>query len=383
MENRVSGREPGIWQREVRRQGRRSSKKRSTRLPSRTSPSRTTAARPITEVAREILQRTGWVGASYRGNPLHCSRVLPDTPQTPIPLARETLVGAITAFLHSQPRRSLVLIRRALHRAIDEAGPDAMAQLGAQLATTGADWDYYPANALARRIHRVLADQLLDGRSTLVGLENVKKAAGKRVVIFANHLSYSDANLVEVLLSRGGAASLADRLTVVAGPKVYSSLQRRFSSLCFGTIKTPQSSARSSEDAVMNPREVARAARRSIEIAQRSAAPRRGAARVRRRSAQPHARDAADAGRRVAVSRRARHLDPADGHHRHRRALPDRRRHDPPGPQRRPRRPADVGRRAARVAGGNRQLMIDQVGSAIASLLPPEYRGTYDEETVR
>ena len=142
-----------------------------------------------------------------------------------------------------------------------------MARLSAQLATTGADWDYYPANPLARRIHRILADQLLDGRSTVVGLENVERAAGKRVVIFANHLSYSDANLIEVLLQRAGAMPLADRLTVVAGPKVYSSLQRRFSSLCFGTIKTPQSSARSSEDAVMNPREVARAARRTIEIA--------------------------------------------------------------------------------------------------------------------
>ena len=42
---------------------------------------------------------------------------------------------------------------------------------------------------------------------------------------------------------------------------------RRFSSLCFATIKTPQSSSLSTEDAVMNPREVARVARRCIEIA--------------------------------------------------------------------------------------------------------------------
>ena len=85
--------------------------------------------------------------------------------------------------------------------------------------------------------------------------------------MLANHLSYSDANLVEILLFRFGGASFAERLTVAAGPKVYSSLKRRFSSLCFGTIKTPQSSAVSSEDAVMNPREVARAARQSIDIA--------------------------------------------------------------------------------------------------------------------
>jgi 1-acyl-sn-glycerol-3-phosphate acyltransferase len=303
--------------------------------------------------------------------------VLPETPHTPIPLGRETLVGAITAFLHSQPRRSLVHIRRALHRAIDDAGPDAMAQLGAQLATTGADWDYYPANALARRIHRVLADQLLDGRSTVVGLEHVGRAAGKRVVIFANHLSYSDANLIEVLLSRGGAAALAERLTVVAGPKVYSSLQRRFSSLCFGTIKTPQSSARSSEDAVMNPREVARAARRSIEIANDRL--RHGetllvfaeGSRSRTRGMQQM------------LAGVCRYLDEPDTW-----VLPmaitgteelfpigEDTIHPAPCVVRAGALLSADELRAA--TGGSRQLMIDHVGGAIASLLPEEYRGTY------
>ena len=31
-------------------------------------------------------------------------------------------------------------------------------------------------------------------------------------------------------------------------------------------------------------------------------------------------------------------------------------------------------------AGGNRQVMVDQIGGAIASLLPPEYRGTYADQ---
>jgi 1-acyl-sn-glycerol-3-phosphate acyltransferase len=305
--------------------------------------------------------------------------VLPDTPQTPIPLARETLVGAITAFLHSQPRRSLVLIRRALQRAIDDAGPDAMAQLSAQLATTGADWDYYPSNALARRIHRVLADQLLDGRSNVVGLENVARAAGKRVVVFANHLSYSDANLIEVLLSRGGASSLADRLTVVAGPKVYSSLQRRFSSLCFGTIKTPQSSARSSEDAVMNPREVARAARRSIEIANDRL--RRGetllvfaeGARSRTRGMQQM------------LAGVSRYLDEPDtwvlpmGITGTEELFPIGEDTIHPVPSVVRAGPLVSADELRETAGGNRQVMIDNIGGAIASLLPPEYRGTYAE----
>jgi 1-acyl-sn-glycerol-3-phosphate acyltransferase len=99
------------------------------------------------------------------------------------------------------------------------------------------------------------------------GAEHLEAVTDKPLVIFANHLSYSDANVVEVLLQTIGAEALANRLTVVAGPKVYSNVRRRFSSLCFGTIKVPQSTVRSTDEAVMNMRDVARAARRSIQTA--------------------------------------------------------------------------------------------------------------------
>ena len=185
----------------------------------------------------------------------------------PLHLDRETLVAAITTFLANQ--NHLDEIRDAIDAEIDTAGPQALADLNRRLAQAGTDWTYYERDPLARRIHQRLADRILLPGSTLVGLEHVAAGAGKPVVIVANHLSYSDANLVEVLLYRSGLAgrAMSDRLTVIAGPKVYSSLKRRFSSLCFGTVKTPQSSAVSSEDAVMNAREVARAARQSIDVA--------------------------------------------------------------------------------------------------------------------
>jgi 1-acyl-sn-glycerol-3-phosphate acyltransferase len=183
-----------------------------------------------------------------------------------IPLGRDALISAITTFLAGQDERMLEGIRRAVARVIDEAGPAGLAQLRDSLEHAGADWSYYPAAPLARRLHHVLADWILQPGSELEGAERLAPIGEDPVVIFANHLSYSDANLLEVLCHRAGV-SIGDRLTVIAGPKVYSSLKRRFSSLCFATIKTPQSSARSSEDAVMNVRDVARAARRSIEIA--------------------------------------------------------------------------------------------------------------------
>ena len=63
------------------------------------------------------------------------------------------------------------------------------------------------------------------------------------------------------------AGDVANRLTAIAGPKVFTSRHRRFSSLCFGTVKVPQSADVSSGEAVLSPREVARAARRAIEVA--------------------------------------------------------------------------------------------------------------------
>lgn len=180
-------------------------------------------------------------------------------------VSRDALITAITTFLSGWD--TLDEIRDCLKRELDAAGPRALVRLSRALSAAGADWSYYPRDPLARRIHQVLADRILLPDSTLHGAEHLSALSSGPVVIVANHLSYADANLVEVMFHRAGADATCDRLTVIAGPKVYSSLKRRFSSLCFGTIKVPQSSGVSSEDAVMDPREVARAARRSIEIA--------------------------------------------------------------------------------------------------------------------
>jgi 1-acyl-sn-glycerol-3-phosphate acyltransferase len=180
---------------------------------------------------------------------------------------RDPLIAAITAFLERDHAPALEEIRESLGHEIDAAGPEALAGLGHRLAQAGSDWTYYPRDPLARRIHHALARRVLQHEPVLIGAGHLAAIAGKPVVIVANHLSYSDANVVEVVLHRAGAIALADRLTVIAGPKVYSSLRRRFSSLCFGTIKVPQSSGVSTDEAVMNAREIALAARRVIQIA--------------------------------------------------------------------------------------------------------------------
>jgi 1-acyl-sn-glycerol-3-phosphate acyltransferase len=180
-------------------------------------------------------------------------------------LSREVLVGAILEFLADQDLLTLRDIRAALEREIDRAGDTALLALTSSLFTDHG-WDYYASDPLARRIHHLLADRFLGTGSEVCNAHYLALVAGVPVVIVANHLSYADANVIEVLLHRAGS-EMANRLTALAGPKIFTSRQRRFSSLCFGTVKVPQSAEVASEEAVLNAREVAQAARHAITVA--------------------------------------------------------------------------------------------------------------------
>jgi 1-acyl-sn-glycerol-3-phosphate acyltransferase len=178
----------------------------------------------------------------------------------------ERLITAILDFFGGQDLLSREAIRAALEQEIDAAGAQAVVELKARV-TADHGWGYYAPDPLARRIHHRLADRFLSAESELSGAHHLVDTRQRPLVIVANHLSYADANVVEMLLYRAGLDSVADRLTAIAGPKVFTNRTRRFSSLCFGTIKVPQSADVSSEDAVLGARDVARAARQAIDAA--------------------------------------------------------------------------------------------------------------------
>ncbi|MFN8062195.1 MAG: lysophospholipid acyltransferase family protein [Vicinamibacterales bacterium] len=180
--------------------------------------------------------------------------------------SRESLLAAILNFLPGQDADTRRQIKVVLEREIEAAGAEALLALRSRLLAE-ADWAYYPPDPLVRRIHHLLAERFLSADSVIEGVAVLDRLAGEPVVIVSNHLSYADANVIETLLARAGADAFAARLTALAGPKIFSDKQRRFSSLCFGTIKVPQSSDVSSGEAVLNPRDVARAARQSIDVA--------------------------------------------------------------------------------------------------------------------
>jgi 1-acyl-sn-glycerol-3-phosphate acyltransferase len=293
--------------------------------------------------------------------------------------SRDALIAAILEFLVGQDLLTLRDIRAALEREIDGAGADALGALKARLETDNG-WDYYPPDPLAQRIHHLLADRFLNRDSELLGTHHLAQVMSAPVTIFANHLSYADANVIEILLQRSGGAALADRLTAIAGPKVFTSRERRFSSLCFGTVKVPQSTEVSSEEAVLNLREVARAARHSIDIARG----RLGAGdalllfgegtRSRTGGMQPM------------LAGVARYLDVPGTW-----VLPA----GLAGPE--ALFPVeDSTLRPARVvmqlgcpiradalltrAGGDRRIIMDAIGLAVAELVPPAYRGVYSDD---
>jgi 1-acyl-sn-glycerol-3-phosphate acyltransferase len=218
----------------------------------------------------------------------------------------------------------------------------------------------------------------------VVGAGHLETVADRPLVIVANHLSYSDANVIDVLLQKvPGGRGISDRLTVVAGPKVYSNVRRRFSSLCFGTIKVPQSTGRSTDEAVMNLRDVARAARRSIDTAQERL--RLGEALLVFAEG-ARSRSGAMEGLLPGV---ARYLE-APGAWVLPLGIAGTERLFPIGGDAltpvpislrigRP-IPADILQRRAH---GDRRLIMDSIGFAIARLLPPEYRGAYRDDGAR
>ena len=181
---------------------------------------------------------------------------------------RAQLVDAIAAFVAHKAGLDATEVRRPVERAIEELGEASVQGLQTRLMQSSDAWSYYPRDPLAHRVHHVLAGLVLKDPPVISGQQHLEAIRGQGVVIVANHLSYSDANVIEILLRQSGCDEVSDRLSVVAGPKVYSDLSRRFSSLCFGTIKSPQNDGVASGEAAMNARDVARAARQTILTAE-------------------------------------------------------------------------------------------------------------------
>ena len=175
-------------------------------------------------------------------------------------LDRATLCARVAAGLTEWGAGELGAVERRVARELDAFSDAEVDRFGARLAETGSSWGFHPYDPIARRVSRLAHKLVLQPPSLLAPSESLATARARPVFIVANHLSYIDANVLDALIVTAGYEDVADRLTVLVGPKVYLTPVRRLASLCFGAIKIPQSQSRASGDAVMPRREVARLA---------------------------------------------------------------------------------------------------------------------------
>src|SRR6478609_2001740 len=116
-------------------------------------------------------------------------------PQAPV-CDRTQLVDAIAAFVVHKAGIDPAAVRKSVERAIDDLGHASVDELRMRLEQPSDAWTYYPRDPLSQRVHHVLASLILREPPQISGHSHLDAIRGKGVVIVANHLSYSDANVI-------------------------------------------------------------------------------------------------------------------------------------------------------------------------------------------
>ena len=297
-----------------------------------------------------------------------------------LPPERTKLAEQVLAMLGDRSVAKRADLSGAVARTLVEARDEEIHGFLEQIGSTGGDWGYHPANALARRVMGAVQQVLLLPGSGLAGTESLEVARERPTLFFGNHVSFSDANVLEHLVTRAGYDDVAQRMVAAVGPKVYTSVPRRIASLAFGTIKLPQSASRATAEVRLRAREVARLSHQALAVArERLAAGEHLIVFVE--GSRSH-----DQGMKTALPAVARYLSFPDlamipfGLWGSERLSP---------PDDRGLAPARVEGRlgpaldAARIldaCGQNRVLCMQVVGVLIARLLPPAYRGAYAKD---
>lgn len=130
----------------------------------------------------------------------------------------------------------------------------------------GADWGFSEGSLLVKKALNVVLNKMLNFDIKNVqylqdALRNLKDGRSGRLVIFANHLSYSDANILAVAFEKYlEDFGFENQLSVIAGPKVFSHTLRKFACMHFNTLLIAQSQAVATLETPLPIRVIARAA---------------------------------------------------------------------------------------------------------------------------
>lgn len=189
-------------------------------------------------------------------------------------LPPEALSAGLPAFLAGYGTPDL---RPAIVAGLEAVREGATGQewrrLQTHLLTLGDGFEARTADPLAARIGAAFTEPLLAPASSVTGLEHLDAgleaiAAGRRLMIVGNHLSYTDTTVLGHLLLRAGRRSVRAMLWAVAGPKVYSEPMRRMAAAGLNLIQVAQSARVATGQTARPRREIARIARHSFELAE-------------------------------------------------------------------------------------------------------------------
>lgn len=293
---------------------------------------------------------------------------------------RGKLAEQLLSMLGSRAGAKRGALSDAMAQVLAETRDGEMRQFLEQIESTGQDWGYHPPNPVARRIVRAVQEVLMLPGSGLYGTESLERARTGPTLFFGNHISFSDANVLEHLVTRTGYPDVAQCMVAAVGPKVYTSAARRVASLAFGTIKLPQSASRATAEVRLSAREVARLSYRALEVAAERLAAGDQLIVFVEGSRSP------DQGMKTALPAVARYLSfpaltviPFGVWGSENLSTADQPGLAPARVEGRLGRPFDAAR-ILELCGGNRVLCMHVVGVLIARLLPPAYRGVYADD---
>ncbi len=135
----------------------------------------------------------------------------------------------------------------------------------------GREWGYHPYEPFCREIVGALVDRMttlsVHGAEQLIkAAEMLRDGVVQQVVLLPNHRSYSDGNVLALLVGKLlDNFSFSDELTVVVGPKVFATPFKSCASMQFNSIKIAQSTAVATKDVSVSIKEVAKATRIAID----------------------------------------------------------------------------------------------------------------------
>jgi hypothetical protein len=118
---------------------------------------------------------------------------------------KRALAEQLDGFLGDRPPEALAQFRARIAELLAQLDGAEVERLLERVSSAGSDWGYFPPEPFARDVNHAMADVTLTSDSGLEHAERLIAVRDRTLVLVPNHISYSDANLLEILLHQAGS----------------------------------------------------------------------------------------------------------------------------------------------------------------------------------